>query len=156
MTPSPNSLPTRPQSPRVLPSGCQDICSRLPDVQLVLFCRLSRVHLLRRIRRRELASGPRGCCSISRMSGSCTVFCFVVTPQNSWDSHVCNESLYGGEDGGRTLVAGVLGTLESRGAVHKHNDLLPHSPAKCRVRTRGVNVYQLHRPLGARRRVMGS
>ena len=52
------------------------------------------------------------------MSGSCTVFCFVVTPQNSWDSDVCNESLYGGEDGGRTLVAGVLGTLESRGAVH--------------------------------------
>ena len=73
MTPSPDSLPTRPQSPRVLPSGCQDICSRLPGVQLVLFCRLSRVRLLRRIRRRELASGSRGCCSISRMSGSCTV-----------------------------------------------------------------------------------
>ena len=90
------------------------------------------------------------------MSGSCTVFCLVVTPENSWDSHVCNESLYDGEDGGRTLVAGVLGTLESRGAVHKNNDVLPHSPEICRERTRVVNVHQLHRPLGARRRVMGS
>ena len=90
------------------------------------------------------------------MSGSCTVFFFVVTPQNSWHSHVCNESLYDGEDGGRTLVAGVVGTLESRGAVYEHNDVLPQSPERCRERTRGVNVYQLHRPLGARRRVMGS
>ena len=32
--------------------------------------------------------------------------------EGSWNSHVCNETLQEGEDGGRTLVAGAVWTLE--------------------------------------------
>ena len=55
----------------------------------------------------------------------------------------------------RTLVAGAVGTLEARGAVHERNDV-PRSPERGQERARGVDVYQLHRPLGARRHVMDS
>ena len=41
------------------------------------------------------------------------------------------------------------------GAVHEHNDV-PRSTERCRERARGIDVDKLHRPLGARRRIMGS
>ena len=65
------------------------------------------------------------------------------------------KRLHDGEDGGRTLVTGVVWTLEAEGAIHEHNDAT-RSPERCRERARGVDVHQLHRPLGVRRRVMGS
>ena len=83
------------------------------------------------------------------------VFCGIITPEGLWNSHVCNETLYDGEDGGRTLVAGAVWTLEAGCTVRKHDDV-PRSPERCRERVRGVDVDQFHRFLGARRRVMGS
>ena len=131
-------------------------------MQRVLFCRLSRVcsprdHFV------EAYTAPSTRVGIPRLLQNSTNEWVVYGILLRCHSEklvgfpcLCNESLYDGEDGGRTLVAGYLGTLESRGAVHKHNNVLPHSPERCRERTRGVNVYQLHRPLGARRRVMDS
>ena len=60
------------------------------------------------------------------------------------------KTLHGGEDGGRTLVAGAVWTLEAGGVVHEHNDV-PRSPERCRESAHSVDVYQLCRPLGARR-----
>ena len=51
-----------------------------------------------------------------------------------------------GNDGGRTVEAGVVRTLEAKGAIHKHNDV-PRFPERRRDRACGVNVYQLKRPL---------
>ena len=75
------------------------------------------------------------------------VLCSVITPKGSWNSHVSDEMLYDGDDGGRTLVTGTVWALEAGGAVHEHNDV-PRSPERCRERARGVDVDQLHRPLG--------
>ena len=66
-----------------------------------------------------------------------------------------DEALYDGESGGRSLIAGAVWALEAGGAVHKHYDV-SRSPERCRERARGVDVDKLHRPLGARRRMMGS
>ena len=55
-------------------------------------------------------------------------FCSVVIPESSWNSHVWNETLHNGEDGGRTLGADAVWTLKGRGTVHKHNRCVFRSP----------------------------
>ena len=83
------------------------------------------------------------------------VLCSIVTSEGSWNSHVSDEMLHDGENGGRTLIAGVVWALEAGGDVHEH-DYVPRSPERCRERARGVDVNKIHRPLGAHRRMMGS
>ena len=67
----------------------------------------------------------------------------------------CHNTLFDGNDGGRTVNAGAGRVLEAKGAIHKYNDV-PRSPERCWNRACGVDMYQLNWPLGARRRVMGS
>ena len=81
--------------------------------------------------------------------------CSVVTSEGSWNSYVSDEALHDGENGGHTLIAGVVWTLEAGGAVYEYDDV-PRSPKRCRERARGVDMDKLHRPLGARRRMMDS
>ena len=93
--------------------------------------------MLRRVRCRQLASDPEVVAVFhERMVRA---FCSVITPEGSWNSHVSDEALHDGEDGGRTLVAGAIWPLETGGAVHEHNDV-PRSPERCRERARGVDV----------------
>ena len=82
------------------------------------------------------------------------VLCSVITSKFSGNSHVSDKSLHDGENGGRTLIAGAVWALEAGGAVHKHYDV-SRSPERCRERARGVNVDKLHRPVGARRLIVG-
>ena len=96
---------------------------------------LPRTILLRRIRRRQLASDPEVVAVFHE--STVRVFCSVVTPHSLWNSHACNETLHDGKDGGRTLVAGAVRALEVRGDVHEHNDV-PRSPERCPERARFV------------------
>ena len=116
-------------------------------------CALHGTKLSRLIRCSQLASYP----EVVAVFHECVVrlFSHVVTPESLSNCHVCNETLYDGKNGGRTRVTGAVGTLEVRGAVHKHYDV-QRPPEKSRERTRGMDVYQFHRPLCARRRVVGS
>ena len=74
------------------------------------------------------------------------VCCSVFTPECSWNSHVYNNILLDGNDGGRTVEAGAVRILEAKGAIHNHNDV-PRFPERRRDRACGVDVYQLKRPL---------
>ena len=109
--------------------------------------------LLRRVRCRQLASDPE-VVAVFHDRIVC-LFYSVVTPDGSWNYHVSDEALHDGENGGRILVADAIWALEAGGAIHEHDDV-PRPPERCRERARGVDVNKLHRPLGARRRMMGS
>ena len=58
--------------------------------------------------------------------------CSVITSKCSGNSHVSDESLHDGENGGRTLIAGAVWALEAGGAVHKHYDV-SRSPERAAV-----------------------
>ena len=108
---------------------------------------------MRRVRCRQLSSDPEVVAELhERMV---CVLSSVIPSKCSGNSHVSDETLHNGENGGRSLIAGAVQALEAGGAIHKHYDV-SRSPERYRERTSGVNADKLHRPLGARRRMMGS
>ena len=77
--------------------------------------------MLRRERYRQLSSDREVVAVLhERMA---RVHFSVVTSEGSGSSHVSDEALHDGEDGGRTLIAGAVWTLEAEDAVHEHDDV---------------------------------